>query len=571
MILARMRKTFATVLVVLSLGVRTAPAIAEGVPGPVRFVPEGPRAWTRIEAKFVPKPNLCPARQARNLHAAYPGIIEIGRRADGRLYLVTELDFPRYLKGIAEVPRNWPVDALKAQVVAARTYAAGHMNPSSDVARELNYNLCATDACQVYRGLVVENGAWGEEWSKAVDETSGEILEYQGKPASTFYFSTSNGSTHSNREIFGGSALPYLQPKTETDDAASPLAAWRVQMSLSDLSETLRRAGSWTEGSIESVTKTEDAISVEGGGKTISLSVDRFRNQLNAEAVCLTPRRYPTPSATGRPLPQVVPSRWFDLGQQDRAIVLSGRGWGHGVGMVQWGAKGKAEKGMSYADILAFYYGGLRPAKRDQPGRIRIGLAVDLEEVTVERVGAVKVEGASGPPGPLRFVGGTSITIGKGSPISPALKLEKVSSSATAAPGSPATISFELSDPARIRVTYRGPSAGETGPEPRDRGPQTLAWDPSGLQAGSYQATLVANDGVDEITSAPMQVTVAAPSPAPTPSTTSGTARSGAVKPIQRPPSKTMLLLIAGLGFTVLLAVWGFGFMRRRRLQKRGQ
>lgn len=566
MILARMRKTFATVLAVLSLAVRPAPAIAEGVPGPVRLVPQDPTAWTRIEAKFAPKPNVCPARHPKNLHAAYPGMIEIGRRADGRLYLVTELDFPRYLKGIAEVPRNWPAESLKAQVVAARTYAIGHMNPSSDIARELNYNLCATDACQVYRGLAVENGAWGEAWSKAVDETSGEILEYRGKPAGTFYFSTSNGSTYSNAEIFGGTPLPYLQPKSEADDGASPLSSWRVPMPLSDLAETLRRAGSWSTGAIDSVVKREETVEISGSGQSISLSVEKFRNQMNNEAVCLVPKRYPTPSSTGRALPQVVPSKWFDLGREASSIILAGKGWGHGVGMVQWGAKGKADRGVSYADILAFYYGGLRPVKREEPGRIRVGLAVDLEEITLERIGTVKVEGAALPAGPARLRGGQSISVEKGPGIAPNLEMDKAEVSPVA-PGTPANFSFELSDPANVRVRYRGPGEGETTPEPRDRGPQTLAWDLTSLLPGSYEAVLVANDGVDEILSAPMQVTVAAASPSPSavPSSTrtpKATPRTGRGRLGQLAP-------FAALGLLALIVFFTASVARRRRWQRR--
>lgn len=543
-------------LIISMMGGRAARA--DQVPGPVRFVPESPDAYVRLEARFARRPDVCDARQPKNLHAAYPGIIEVGRRSDGRLYLVTELDFPRYLKGIAEVPRNWPAEALKAQVVAARTYAAGHMNPSDALARELNYNLCATDACQVYRGLVVERGAWGEAWVRAVDETTGQIIEYNHKPASTFYFSTSDGRTRTNAEGFGGSPLPYLRSVTESDDGASPVSSWTVQMPFTDLAETLRRAGSWKGGSIQSITKSGDTIAISGGGSSISLSVERFRNQLNLQAVCLVPKRYPTPSVTGRPLPQVVPSKWFELSQQGDAVVITGRGWGHGVGMVQWGARGKAERGMPHSDILAFYYGGLMPTKSGEPGRIRIGLAVDIEELTIERAGAVRVEGASVPKGALHLAGGGSIGVGKGSAIAPVLGLDKVSMSPTTGAGAPVVFSFELSDPANIKLLYRGPASGETPPEPRDRGAQALNWDTSQLPEGSYEVTLTANDGVDEISSAPLAVTVVAPSPSPVPSASPAPPS----KPPTPKPNRVPLLLAALL---VVLASGAFLVFRRMR------
>jgi stage II sporulation protein D len=509
----------ALAVVVLPMGAN--PARADEVAGPIRFISDAPDASVSVDARFARKPDVCPARQPRNLHAAYPGVLEVGRRSDGRLYLVAELDFPHYLKGIAEVPRNWPVEALKAQVVAARTYAISHMNPSTRVARELRYNLCATDACQVYRGLAVERGAWGGEWSRAVDETAGEILEYGGKPANTFYFSTSNGRTYSNADAFGGTALPYLRPVTETDDTGSPVSNWSVHMPLGDLSETLRLAGSWPGGAIDQISEEGETVRIGGAGNLISLTKERFRNQLNAQAVCLEPKRYPTQGPEGRPRPQVIPSKWLSVRQEGQDAVISGRGWGHGVGMVQWGVKGKADRGMTYPEILAFYYGGLRPVKRSEPGNIRIGLAIDVEEMVIERRGSIRVEGATLPEGPIRISGGPNLAFESGSAPGPELKIGKLSGTASAAVGNPASFSFELSAAANVRLHYRGPEeiSGETAPEPRDRGMQTLAWDPGVLPAGGYSVTLLAADGVDEVVSEPLEVAVAGP-PAPTPSPT---------------------------------------------------
>lgn len=557
MILARMKRwTTLSICIAAFLAATGSPAArAEDVAGPIRLVPENPDSYIRVDARFAPKPNVCPARQPRNLHAGYPGIVEVGRRSDGRLYLVTELDFPRYLKGIAEVPRGWPSEALKAQVIAARTYAAGRMNPSDALARELRYNLCATDACQVYRGLVVERGAWGEAWIRAVDETSGEILEWEGKPASTFYFSTSDGRTRSNAEGFGGSPLPYLRSVTETDDTASPLSNWSVRMPLTDLTETLRRTGSWSGGTITAIGKSGETINISGGGGSIGLAVDKFRIQLNLEAVCLVPKRYPTPSITGRPLPQVIPSKWLDVRQDGSDALITGRGWGHGVGMVQWGAKGKADKGMPYADILSFYYGGLRPVKRGEPGAIRVGLAVDIEQLTLERMGSIRVEGASPPAGPVRLTGGPAMKVTSGDPITPVLKLTNLTTSEAASPGAPAKFSFELSDPANLKIRYTGPAAGETIAEPRDRGAQTIDWSTSGLPGGTYEASVVASDGVDEIASGPITVGVVAPSPSPSPTHPSPLAEPSRTTGPSTPwmlAAAAVLLIFGGFALTLV-------------------
>lgn len=536
-------------------------------PGSVRFVPVGPGASVRIDARLPQKAGECPANQPRNLHAAYPGTLEVGRRSNGLLYLVTELSFPDYLKGIDEVPRTWPLEALKAQVVSARTYALGHLAPATPEARELNYSLCATDACQVYRGLKVERGPWGAAWSQAVAETAEEILEWEAKPATTFYFSTSNGRTYSNATIFGGAPLPYLKPVDEADDGASPVSRWSFRMPISDVAESLRLAGAW-EGPISSIAIQGEMVRISGAARTASLSIVEFRRHLNRQAVCLEPKRYPALGPAGRPLPQVLPSRWVQARQEGAEVVFEGRGWGHGVGMVQWGVKGKADRGMDHASILAFYYGGLRPVRRAEPGTIRIGLAVDVEEVTVERSGKVRMEGAKAPSGPMVIRGGPALIVGSGSPIPPVLKIERTTASERATRANPAAFSFELSSAANVSIAYRGPGgvSGETVPEPRDRGPQSLAWDAGAMLAsGTYTATVTADDGVDRVSSPPFEVTVEGRGTAASPESPSPVAGP----PSAEPPGPGLAFGLAALGVAGLL---GLGFtllLRRRRLASR--
>jgi SpoIID/LytB domain protein len=547
------------VVLVLSRG---HAARAEEAAGPIRFVPEAADAFVKVDAHFVPNPKVCAARQTPNLHAGYPGTVEVGRRADGRLYLVTELTFDRYLKGIAEVPRDWPGEALKAQVVAARTYAEAHMNPSTALAKELKFNLCSTDACQVYRGLGVERGAWGEEWSKAVEETSGEILEWEGRPASTFFFSTSNGHTYSNSDVFGGSPLPYLKPVTETDDTASPVRTWTVRMPLTDVAQTLRDAGSWGAAPIDAIKQDGNNVIVSGGGKNTPISLSDFRIRLNNHAVCLTPKRYPTAGANGKMLLQVVPSNWYTVRQEAAAAVMEGAGWGHGVGMVQWGLKGKADRGMTHADMLAFYYGGLHPVKKPEPGAIRIGLAIDIDEMTIEPSSGIRIEGATPPPGPIHFKSGPAITFEKGSPIIPVLQLRNPTSTAPSTPGAPATFSFELSSPANIHLKFKGPTGdATTSIAPHDRGPQTLTWDAAAtLPPGTYETTLIANDGVDEVTSPPMTVTVVAPSPLPSPTPFPSKASP---KPIAQPKTSLSSKLSLAIGALLLIAATAALLLKR--------
>jgi len=389
-------------------------------------------------------------------------------------------------------------------------------------------------------------------------DTAGQILEYQGKPADAMYFSTSNGHTYSSADVFGGSPLPYLKAVPESDDSASPTSSWSVRMPLSDLAETLRLAGSWDGRPIDSVALLGDQVTVTGSGRSVTLPLGTFRNKLNVHAVCLQPQRYPTPTASGGKLPQVVPSTWMTLRQDGTAVVMTGRGWGHGVGMVQWGARGKADRGLGYRDILAYYYGGLRPVKVAEPGSIRVLLATGVQQVTVAPAGPVRVDGAPSGGGPVTITGGPAMTIASAAKasIAPTLSLSAVTVTATAMPGSPAAFSYTLSHAANVGLTYQqagDPSARGTVPAvPVATGAQTLSWDPfaAGLPEGTYEAALVADDGVSRVVSSSFQISVRRPpppSPTPSPSHTAGAAKKGSGPSRSGLPGWWPLALAAGL------------------------
>ena len=132
-----------------------------------------------------------------------------------------------------------------------------------------------------------------------------------------------------------------------------------------------------------------------------------FRDAVNVWGPCLKPGRYP-PS----PLPVTVPSRWMTLSSGPNAVVATGRGWGHGVGMVQWGAYGKARRGLSAADILAYYYGGLRPERFSEPGLIHVQVASGLDSlrITPSAPGA-RLQGRPLEREPLTISGGDELTV----------------------------------------------------------------------------------------------------------------------------------------------------------------
>jgi stage II sporulation protein D len=303
----------------------------------------------------------------------------VRRADDGSLSLTVTLAFEDYLKGIAEVPPSWPRAALEAQAIAARSYALASTGWEGAQGETLKTPICATSSCQVYRGIPVPFDPQVRRWFGAVRRTTGEVLLYEGRPADTVYFSTSNGHTYGNDEVFGSAPLPYLRPVVERDDAASPLSHWRVRLPFDDLATFLHEAGEWpAHRPISSVGMQGSTVTVEGQGGRRSMDLTTFRDAVNTWGPCLEPGRYP-PS----PLPVTLPSNWMSITSGPGAALAVGRGWGHGVGMVQWGAYGKARRGLSASAILASYYGGLTPERYPEPGLIHVEVASGLTAIRV--------------------------------------------------------------------------------------------------------------------------------------------------------------------------------------------
>jgi stage II sporulation protein D len=158
-----------------------------------------------------------------NLYACNPGCHQ-------RLILVVNSE--QYLYGLSEVPSSWPVAALRAQAVAARTYAFTKVATAGQHRAGCNCALYASSFDQVYSGWDKEAGVDGARWVGAVDSTAGRVVTYQGGTIQAFYMSSSGGFTENNENVWGGTPIAYLRGVCDPGDytTANPNAVWKVSL-----------------------------------------------------------------------------------------------------------------------------------------------------------------------------------------------------------------------------------------------------------------------------------------------------------------------------------------------------
>jgi stage II sporulation protein D len=268
--------------------------------------------------------------------APYRGSIVVQLDPDGALTVVDFVDLEQYLYGVvgSEMPASWPTAALEAQAIVARTYAVGRLGIRDDV----GYDLVAGDQDQAYGGVNSESPTT----IFATDSTRGQILVYDGQIVHTYYSADDGGFTAN------GSALsdpqPYLKAKPDPYALGSPDSAWSAMIPAADLAQSLdayyTNVGDLTgiaPGPADESGRIE-SISVFGTLGSATLSGFDFRRLAGRRAVRST--------------------RISALALDGTRIHVSGSGFGHGVGMSQWGARGMAAAGIGCLDILRFYYSG---------------------------------------------------------------------------------------------------------------------------------------------------------------------------------------------------------------------
>jgi stage II sporulation protein D len=302
---------------------------------------------------------------------AYRGEVEIFLSSAGLLSVVNVIDLESYLRGVVPLeigPRPMAeLEAVKAQAIAARTYAlaAGGKRAGGD------YDMHATVADQVYGGVAAEH----ETSDRAVLETAGLALTYRGEPIVAYFHANCGGRTEARHEVWEMEEVPYLVSALDTPGGGSDLSraycrdgsgfTWRVEWSGAELDRLVR----------EHLSETASTPVGEVPGRLRDLRVAKRGPSgrvrwLEVETDAGVWRVFGDRCRwlLRRDDDRILRSAWFDLDVERRGgrvvrVVAEGRGYGHGVGMCQHGALGRARQGFGYADILAHYYRGARVSR----------------------------------------------------------------------------------------------------------------------------------------------------------------------------------------------------------------
>ncbi|MFM9073509.1 MAG: SpoIID/LytB domain-containing protein [Cyanobium sp.] len=287
----------------------------------------------------------------------YRGTLLLRPEGQG-LQAINRLPLESYLAGVvgSEMPGSWPLAALKAQAVASRTYALQQLRPKAP------FDLKATVASQVYKGVETES----VPVRQAVASTRSRVLMHGQHLINAVFHSSSGGITENSGDLWSRQ-LPYLVSVPDFDNA-SPVSRWEKAIS----PEALRQAFAETGGvtTIEAIESSRTGrvrqVKVVGPLGELVLTGSALRQRLGLRSTLVQFHLEPAerleiaggampetpPGTTMAPPPAISP-----LVEGPR-LVVKGRGYGHGVGMSQWGAYALALQGKSYEDILRYYYRG---------------------------------------------------------------------------------------------------------------------------------------------------------------------------------------------------------------------
>lgn len=278
----------------------------------------------------------------------YRGRLQILRTKEGNLLAINVIDLEDYLKGVLyhEISHRWPIEVIKAQAIASRTFALYQAQQSKD----RYYYLKADISSQVYGGVYAER----YRANQAIEKTEGQVLLYKNELLPAFFHAACGGRTEDASRLWKVD-LPPLKGVTCPFCKDSPHFHWRCELPISDIEKSLRAAGHKISNisSIEIEKRDESGriiyLLIRKEGPPLKIAAKEFRHLLGSA---------------------LIRSTDFTVNIKEETAHFEGRGWGHGVGMCQWGALAMAQEGRTAEEILRYYYPGARvvtlEAKKDK-------------------------------------------------------------------------------------------------------------------------------------------------------------------------------------------------------------
>lgn len=290
--------------------------------------------------------------------ACYPGTV-VFRANKGKLDAINIVDVEDYLRGVVpyEIGRldSSRIEALKAQAVAARTYAYKHYNSRES----LGFDVYADTKDQVYKGL----GGASALTDQAVKATEGVVMLYDGEFITAYYHSTCGGVTET-LATWNKPSLPYLQSAPDLKPDGTPYCKessylkWEREFTDKEILEMVRQNASEAKAKFSgfkpSDIKKVKSITIKdklSSGRVLTLVVSTDKGNMEV----LTDRTRWLFKKGG----SILPSSLFTIKHSGNSWKISGSGFGHGVGMCQMGVRARAMAGQSYKDILTHYYRGI--------------------------------------------------------------------------------------------------------------------------------------------------------------------------------------------------------------------
>lgn len=319
----------------------------------------------------------------------FRGEITAKRSKTSDMAVVNKLSLEEYLYGVVprEMSASWPLEALKAQAVAARGFAVTMVGKYKDD----GFDLCNTVSSQVYGGYDVEEAST----NRAVDETASLILTYDGVPITPFYHSNSGGHTENSENIWSD-ALGYIRGVKDPYSEGAPNATWTKAFTMEEIQETMAK-NNINVGEVKNIRITETSsngrvltLIVEGnkGEAVLKKEVSRsilglksswFQVMLQGEGVLYAKTEMEEdPASVSTNELYVISANgtkeaknpsdikvyngesYRGIESNPEAFVFEGKGYGHGLGMSQHGAKVMAEKNFSFEEILTHYFTGVK-------------------------------------------------------------------------------------------------------------------------------------------------------------------------------------------------------------------